>query len=120
MVSNDYKEKASRAYLEHIKAKSIMLGMLETEIHLASRRGLLDDAGILVERRDRYVDEVHEAKCLLRRLDRMESRILVGQYLEGKSQESIADEVGYAVRTVQRINQTARQDLYDWLPDDYK
>lgn len=120
MLENEYREKASRAYLEYVKACSNLLAMIETEIKLAKASG--NDYGIAVldDRRRRYSEEVKRADSLIGLLDDTLADVLRRQYIECQSQERIADEIGYVVRTVQRFSRDGRAELYEHLPLEFR
>ena len=115
-----YKEKASRAYLEYVKACSNLLTMVESEIRLAKASGKDYGIEVLTDRRERYSQEVKRANDLIGYLDDTLADVLRRQYIECQSQERIADEIGYVVRTVQRFSYEGREELYEHLPVEYR
>ena len=119
MLSTEYKQAASLAYLEHIKAIANLADMLEAEIALSKSRGL-DYVEKIEANKERYSTEIEEADKLIMKLDRVWGDVLRRQYIKRQSQENIADEIGYVVRTVQRFNQNGREELYDFLPEEFK
>ena len=128
MFESAYKEKASRAYLEYVKSCSNLLTMVEAEIRLAKATG--NDYGIAVlnnrrqrysdDRRRRYTEEIERADSLIGLLDDTLADVLRRQYIECQSQERIADEIGYVVRTVQRFSRDGRAELYEHLPLEFR
>lgn len=120
MLDNEYKEKASRTYLEYIKACSSLLTMVEAEINLAKVTGKDYGIAVLTDRKNRYVEEIERADSLLEHLDDTLADVLRRQYIECQSQERIAEEIGYVVRTVQRFSRDGRTELYEHLPIEYQ
>lgn len=119
-MNSRYKEKAARAYLEYVRACSSLLTMVESEIHLAKATGKDYGIEVLTDRRERYSQEIKKADELIGHLDDTLADVLRRQYIECQSQERIADEIGYVVRTVQRFSHEGREELYEHLPVEYR
>ena len=120
MFENAYKEKASLAYLEYVKSCSSLLTMVEAEIRLAKANGKDYGIAVLDDRRRRYTEEIERADKLIGLLDDTVADVLRRQYIEGQSQERIAEEIGYVVRTVQRFSRDGRAELYEHLPLEFR
>lgn len=64
---------------------------------------------------DQYIDRKREVVKVLEKLPAKEYGVLHRYYIQGKTLEQIADELGYCVRQITRIKQKALQNLEDVL-----
>lgn len=119
--SNEYREAASRAYLDHIKSIAELAALLNMELTLAVvnelGEGYIDS---ILEKRSQYEEEIEEAEQAISNLDETTADVLRRQYIDLQSQNDIADEIGYVTRTVQRFAKSGREELFDYIPIDYR
>lgn len=120
MADNKRKEQVSRAYLEYIKACSTLLSMIQAELCLAKARYDEGELEVLNSRKEHYSQEIERAEGLIGFLDESLADVLRRQYIEGQSQERIAEEKGYVVRTIQRFTKDGRAELYEHLPVEFR
>ena len=126
MVSEEYKVSAAKAYLQHVRDICELMALMDTTMFLARYNGMNDkDFYREQERRlDRYAAERRRA---LRAIDDVADcdygvpRDVMRMWVfEGKSYETIGDELGYEVSTIKRAMKKGRKRLYDVMPIEYK